>query len=379
MPTGNRPIHVVHVMPQIGIGGAETQLFALITRSDPALVTHEVLHYSPRRDDAGYRLYESGNVKFTAVARNRLRPVAFLSGLSRAIRECAPDIVHCWLISGVFWGRVAAMCAGVKRIIVAYRNTDVARSTILRWTERITASRCIRMTNSGAAARIVGERLGFPAARCRVIYNGIDTDVYKPVQDREALRRELGLAIDERLIVTVGRMVAQKNHRMFLAVAQQFRGSRIRFAVVGQGPLEAELRQAAQSLGVTDTVSFLGLRCDVPRVLAAADLFLFPSLFEGFPNALLEAMSAGLPVVTSAFDGVDELITDGVTGRIFPLGDEAAAHSAVQELLNAPAEASRLGHAARQAAIHRFSMKRMVDDTVLLYQSLMCDTEVSRR
>ena len=115
------PIHVVHVMPQIGIGGAETQLCALIANSDPQVVTHEVLYYSDSQDDEGFKLYTEAGIRYTRIPRNKKRPIKFLRDFSREIKKRKPDIVHCWLWSGNVWGRLAAILAGLESIIVAYR------------------------------------------------------------------------------------------------------------------------------------------------------------------------------------------------------------------------------------------------------------------
>ncbi|MGA2323118.1 MAG: glycosyltransferase [Sedimentisphaerales bacterium] len=145
-----KQIKVVHIMPQIGIGGAETQLCALIINSDSQVVTHEVLYYSDSSDDEGFKLYTGAGIKYTRIPRNRKRPIKFLRDLTGAIKARKPDIVHCWLISGNFWGRLAAIHAGVKHILVAWRNCDLWKPIGARLLEWLTYGRAQHLANSKA-------------------------------------------------------------------------------------------------------------------------------------------------------------------------------------------------------------------------------------
>jgi glycosyltransferase involved in cell wall biosynthesis len=134
-------LKILHIMPQIGIGGAELQLHALISGSDSAEITHEVLYYSDSKDQKGFELYDSAGIKYTRVPRNKKRPLKFLKEFSREIKERDPDIVHCWLWSGNVWGRWAALKAGVKHIIVAYRNTAMTYPKCSWFFERINSQK----------------------------------------------------------------------------------------------------------------------------------------------------------------------------------------------------------------------------------------------
>lgn len=365
------PMRICHVIPQIGIGGAETQLHALITHSDPAVVCHEVLYYSDSLDDECYRLYESGGIRFSRVPRNKKRPLAFVRRLAAAIRERRPDLVHCWLFSGILWGRLGAMWAGAPRILLSHRAIELAGVPLLRLLERLTSGRVHYAANSRACAEAVSEQLGLCAQRFHIVYNGIDCDRFPPGRD-DAVRRELNVPDGVKLVVSVGRLTEAKNHPMLLRVARRARGRLpVHFVIVGHGELREELLEQSGELGVTDTVTFLGLRRDIARILRGADLFAFTSLHEGFPNAVLEAMLAGLPIVTSGFRGVDELIEHGRTGLVVPSDDDAAMCAALERLLGDSEPAVAMGERARQTARERFAMSRMVDETIQLYRCLI--------
>jgi len=333
---------------------------------------HEVLYYSDSKDQECLRAYQESHVSFARVPRNKLRPLRFVRDLARAIRERQPDIVHCWLYSGVVWGRFGAMAAGARHIIVAHRGTGLLRVGILRWIERLTGHRVHYMANSRACARVVAGQIGVPPEMFHVVYNGIDFDRYRVPPDRDAVLRELSIPGDQKLVLSVGRLTEPKDYPMLLRAARRCRGRLpVRFLIVGHGELDAELRAMASQWGLDDTVHFLGLRHDIPRILRSSDLFCFTSLSEGFPNALLEAMAAGLPIVTTDFPGAEEVVRREVDGVMVRSGDDASLSDALAEMLGDPDRAAAMGERAAARARETFSMEAMVRNTRQCYQHLL--------
>lgn len=365
-------MRIVHVMPQIAIGGAQLQLQALIAHSDPAEMHHEVLHYSDSKDQECLRAYRESGISFSRVPRDKRRPLRFVRDLARAIRERRPDIVHCWLYSGVIWGRLAAMAAGVRNIIVAHRGMELPHAGVLRWIERLTGHRVQYLANSRACARMVAERIGVPAEVFHVVYNGIDFDRYRVPPDRDGLVRELCIPPDQKLVLSVGRLAEPKDYPMLLRAARRCKGQLpVRFLIAGHGELEVELGGLTHDLGVADVVHFLGLRRDIARLLRSSDLFCMTSRREGFPNAMLEAMAAARPIITTDFPGVEEIINNGLDGAIIRSGDEIAFFEAVAEMLENPERAAAMGERAAAKAREAFSMEAMVRNTRQCYQSLL--------
>lgn len=363
---------VLHVMPQIGIGGAETQLYALIVNSDPRLVTHEVLYYNDAYDTACKELFESGNVRLTRIPRNRRRPIRFLRDFGAMIREREPDIVHCWMFGGALYGRPAARLARAHRVVVTFRSSELPYGPLLRLVNAILFQRVYYNANSEACASSVAKVLHLSPDRFSVIHNGIDLDRFRVGGNREGFARQLGIPHDHRIAIMVGRLTPAKNHEMLLRLARRCRERLpVHFVIVGHGPREAELRALAEKMGVSDITHFLGLRRDVAELLAGADVFCFTSRWEGFPNALLEAMAAGLPIITSDFEGAEELITDGVNGRIVAIDDDEAAFEALCKYIDEPGEWDLMGQAARHTAETQFSMRRMVEETTAYYARIL--------
>lgn len=360
------------MIPHIGVGGAERQLYELIVHSRPERVAHRVLYYSDVRDTDQIALYRQARIDLTKVRRDKRRPLRSIRELARAIREGRPDIAHCWLSSGIGWGRFAAILAGVRHIVAAYRGMELSRPRVLRAIETLTGRRVVHLANSRACAQAVARQVGVPADRFRIVYNGIDLAPYARPADRTGLLAELAIPPGRKIVVSVGRLTPAKDYPTLLRVAQRCRGALPAcFLIAGHGELEAELRDLAGRLGAGDAVRFLGLRHDVPRLLRSADLFLFTSVHEGFPNALLEAMAAGLPIVATDCPPVREAIDDGAQGIVVPRGDVDAIDRAVRSCLADADLSARLGAAARQRAVERFSVDRMVDDTVALYEKLV--------
>lgn len=373
--TTEQPIRVLHIMPQIGIGGAETQLHALIVNSKPEVVTHEVLYYSDSQDKEGYKLYADGGIRFSRIPRSKERPVKFLRDFSREIKKIKPDIVHCWLNSGNIWGRWAAILAGTKNIIVAYRVCNVWYPRISRVLEKLTTKRVYYSANSYACADFIGKKLGVSPGRFQVIYNGISAEKFEISSKKKEVFKDLNIPKDAKIVTMVGRLAHQKNHSMLLKTARRCKDKHlpVHFIIVGHGEKKEELIELAHRLGVMDIAHFLGLRRNIPEILKSSDIFCFTTLYEAFPNVLLEAMAAGLPIVTTNFDGVNELIEDGVNGQIVDINNIGGAYSALKSYLDNPALASKHGRKAREKVQSQFSMEQMVQNTVEFYKRVLTE------
>ena len=370
MPTSR--LHVTHVIPQIGIGGTELQLSRLIALSPEDRASHNVLYYSDSLDHDGFRVYRDAGIDLERVRRGRFTTPAFVARLAGTIRRRHPDILHCWLDSAMLLGRWCGFMAGVRRIVLSIRNTEIELVPWLRLSHALGGRSVHYVVNSRAVAASVATQLGVREAGITVIPNGIEWNHSGGTLSRDSLLREHGCPPDTRMVLTVGRLTAIKNYPMLLRLASRCRGRLpVHFFVAGHGEDEGGLRALAARLGVDDIVHFLGLRRDVPALLAAADLFCYPTRYEGFPNALLEALAAGRPIVTTRFAGWDEVVEDGRTALVVDVDDDAAAFAALARLLADPGLARDLGAAARRDAETRFGMQRMVDATLAYYEMLM--------
>lgn len=240
-----------------------------------------------------------------------------------------------------------------------------------------------RLINSPLAACLVAvspqacqtavEQEGVRPERIRIIPNGIDFD-QRPLlapEERARIRESLDVPEGGCLALSVGRLVPQKGHATLLEALPQVleRFPQTVLAVAGDGPLRPELTRQAQALGIAPAVRWLGNREDVPTLLAAADLFVLPSLSEGLPVALLEAMAAGLPVAASRLPGIESAVETGHTGLLVPPGDPPALAAALISLLGDPERRKELGSAAQTLVRERFTLDKMC----MAYERLFTD------
>ncbi|MDX6448541.1 MAG: hypothetical protein QOD08_1004 [Gaiellaceae bacterium] len=272
-----------------------------------------------------------------------------LGTLVRLLRSARPRLVH---VTDV-WPQalVAARLARVPRVLVTHHTPELPRRDNL--------------------AGQVWQRLGW-AARPEVIYTSeadrerdgrtpshvvtLGIDVERFASGRAVLPKQEGRP----LVGNVARLAAQKDHRTLLGAAALV--PEADFAIAGEGELRAELERAAGP-----NVRLLGGRADVPDVLASLDVFAFPSLYEGLCLAVIEAQAAGVPVVATAVGGIKETVVDGETGLLVPPRDPEALAAAIRWVLEHPAEAGRLADEARRRAVERYSVERMIDETLALY------------
>ncbi|MBI2949793.1 MAG: glycosyltransferase family 4 protein, partial [Verrucomicrobia bacterium] len=215
----------------------------------------------------------------------------------------------------------------------------------------------------------------FPAGQLVSIPTGIDFESFKPQHGRSATRKNLGLAESDFVILMVGILRTVKGHdialRAFQAISSEL--SQARLVLAGDGPWQAELERLAGTLRVTDRVRFLGFRDDVPDLMAAADMLLLTSRSEGVPQAVTQAMHAGLPVVAARVGGVPELITHEQNGLLVASEDPAATAAAARRIIQEPNLARRFAAAGRVHVETRFNLKTMLDRTEQLCTRLLAE------
>ena len=221
--------------------------------------------------------------------------------------------------------------------------------------------------------RALIENEGIPGRRIEVIYNGVDFSPFDRPADKSAVRRELGLRDNDFVLMQVARLDALKDHLTAVRTLERLVRVRpeTRLVLVGEGPEQAAIENELRSRGVASYALLVGLRNDVPRLLAAADAFLLTSVSEGIPLTLIEAMGAELPVVSTAVGGIPEVVIDGETGLLAPSGDDAALAEAVLRLASDAALSRRLGGAGAERARELFSEQKNHEAYVRLYDQML--------
>jgi glycosyltransferase involved in cell wall biosynthesis len=290
-----------------------------------------------------------------------------------AVRDWSADVVHCHLpLAGVVGSRVA------RRISVPIVYTEHNVLERYHWLTR--ALTVAAYADFDAAVAVSDEVATSIARRVRartrveVIENGIDTDTFSAHgRSKAEARRQIGMPEEASVIGTVAGFRRQKALGDWLDAAAMIRARdpRARFVVVGDGPLRGELEEHRGALGLDECVSFEGSQTDVRPFLRAMDVYMMSSVHEGLPLALLEAMSMGVPVVSTTAGGVPSVLREGVDGFLVAPGASQDLADRVVRLLGAPEERERLGMAGRERVRERFGMQRMQKRLEDLYRGVV--------
>jgi glycosyltransferase involved in cell wall biosynthesis len=223
---------------------------------------------------------------------------------------------------------------------------------------------------SDEAARSFEATVGHIGRPVTVVCNAVDTERYPAAIDRDALRAGLGFTPQDHLMTMVGTFKRQKGHVHLLDAAASIAGqlANLQIALVGDGELAEAVGARVTALGLDGRVHRLGTRRDVPELLAASDSFVLPSLWEGLPVALVEAMASGLPVIATRVSGTRQVMVDGVTGWVVPPGDARALARAIVELVSDPERAAAMGDAAAARVVADFGAHAQAEQLAALFR-----------
>lgn len=377
-------VRVGHVITRMIVGGAqETVLLAAALadreRFDPVVLT------GPQTGSEGSLHEELAKRGVEVVVVPQLvrevdprKDVAAVAALARAFRERRLDVVHTNSSKAGVVGRLAARRARVPRVVHTVHGWPFhdaqrpAANAVWRWLERAAAPLADALVVVADADRVKGLAAGVGRPEQYVtVRSGLELGLYGPdAQVRHEVRQELGLPHDARVVGAVNRLSPQKDPLTLLhACAAVLRADPdARLLLVGDGPLRGDVEREVDALGLRGQAVLPGLRADVPRLLTAMDVFVSASRWEGLPRTVLQAMATGVPVVATAADGIVDVVEDGVTGRLVPVGDTAGLTQAVGEVLRDRGRATAFASAAA-ARLPEFDASSMVRDLERLYES----------
>ena len=363
------PTRLAVVVPDLRVGGLQSMAVRLALALDRAEWEPRFYAFDGEGPLAG-ELAAAG-VEHALVPRANGADPGLARKLAARLAADGAGLVHCHNITALFHGARAARRAG--RLPVLYTEHD--RDMPAPWRHRLLHRWLARgVTRTVAVSRRLADALvrfeGFPRDRTLPLINGAADPLAAFPGGRAAARAELSWD-GAPVALAVGSLTPVKNPAGLLEAFAGTHGRRpdARLVIAGDGPLRAELSALAAQLAA-GAVQLLGERRDVPRLLAAADVFVLPSHSEGLPLALVEAHGAGRPSLAFDVGGNGEVIADGKTGRLLPAGDLPALSRALFELLADPAAAAALGAAARERFLAEFTHERMVARYVELYREL---------
>jgi glycosyltransferase involved in cell wall biosynthesis len=363
------PIRLALVITELDVGGAEKCLVELATRLDRTRYAPVVYPLKPLPDRSQLvdRLIEA-EIRVDVLALQHsweyFRGVRQLAALLRHERT---QIVQTFLFHANVMGARAALAAGVPHLVTGMRVADPRRWRIAveRWSTA-GADQFVCVSQDVAAHY---RNHGFAAEKLLVIPNGIDVGRWRDVQPADL--RQFGLPPGRRAFVFVGRLDEQKGlDRFFCELPRALEQlPEHDLLLVGEGN-QRQLRALAQRLAIADRVHFAGWQPNVPEILAATDLLVLPSRWEGMPNVVLEAMAAGKPVVAMRAHGVQELLGDAAEEQMAPLGDFPHLRCRLIEILHNRERAAKLGEHNRLFA-HHFSLDSMTSAYDRLYMKVV--------
>lgn len=343
-------------------GGTERQMTELIRRLDPVRFAVHVACFHrrgawlPRVETHARSIAEFPITGFFKPAT-----LSTLATFSRWCRERRIAVLQtCDYYANVF-GQPGGALARVPVRIASRRDLNPGRTRHQLALQKAAYRFAHYVVANSSAARDMLLTEGVDARKTLVIPNGVDTQSSAGRTTRPI-----------RTVITVANLRPEKQHDMLLeAAARLLRSGRdLRFQIVGGGPLRTVLEHQAAALGLSDRVTFLGHRDDVPALLGAADLYVLPSRTEACPNGVLEAMAAGLPVVACAVGGLLDLVQHGRTGMLVPPCDAESLATAIAGLVDRPEQAHAIGEAARADIAERYSFDSMVDQFETLYERM---------
>ncbi len=318
-------------------------------------------------------------VKVFPVEPVRWTSVRTICQLWHALQQFRPDIVHCHLFRATLVGAPLARAAKIPLVVETYHGREVWRQGLVKGqfvVDRL-VSHCVDhiIAVSKAAARFLVECKGISAGKISVIPNGRNLEDFEPSCDRvrTTIRQRLDVPDTTPLLGVVGRLEAQKGHRFLLAalpaILAEFPHARL--LLIGDGSLQHNLAAQAEQLGIRHAVIFAGFQSNVPAYMAAADVMVLPSLYEGLPLTAIEAAAMGKPIVATDVDGTPEVVRHATTGLLVPPAAPAALAEAILTLLRQPALTSQYGVAAQAWVRQQFDLRRQVAETENLYLQLL--------
>ncbi len=359
------PMKVLLVIGQLSLGGAERQVAELATRLPRDRYEPVVCCFSdggPLKEE-----FDKAGVRVVCIGKRSGVASGASCSLGRLIREERPAIVHSYLFSANWRTVLVGRLMRVPLVITSVRNVDIHSVPAFVWMERILSGmNDVVIANAEAVREYVARAHWIERSRIKVIMNGVAPE--RVGRLLKTTPREAG-----RTVLLVASLTPKKDHATFLRAAREVarRVQEARFVLVGDGPLRSRLESLAEDMGLGDRVEFRGEMYDIAGALAEADVCALTSVKEGCSNFLLESMLAGRPVVATDAGGNRELVEEGRTGYVVPVGDSAAVADRLVRLLDDPPLARQMGEAGRESALRRFTVERMVDETMAVYEETL--------
>ena len=361
-------LKIVHLVTSLEVGGAQHNMLLGLPRLDRDRYEHHIVSIMNRMQMR--QQFLKAGIRVHTLGLSHKTDLAVALRLRSLLKQLRPDILHTYLIHGNVLGRIVGRLVGVP-VIIGSELTIGQAGRLGRLVTKLTNPLTDAVeVNSETGGKAVVADLGVRPEKVEVVLPGLDLEVFGRSEGRTSVRAELGIENEQHLVLYIGRLRPVKGVDYGIkAFAQALIAQPdMHMALAGEGEQRQHLENLTAELGISEKVSFLGVRNDLANVLSAADSVLMPSLTEGFPRVAIEAMASSKPVIVTRVGGTPEAIIDEQTGILVQPKDIDAMASAITRLVADPDLQSRLGSSARQRTEKHYSAASYVARLDEMYQ-----------
>lgn len=366
-------IKVLYLFVHTNFGGAEVGLLTTLRNIDRSRFDCIVVSIE-KKGAVGVEIEKMGIRVIYLDSVARIFNFGLVKKIARILKQETPDILHTSLFYANFFGRLAAIFHRPPVLVTEERSMYTEKrfyhviidNLLSHMTDRI-------ITCSKSVTIFTRDQEKIPESKFHLIYNAVDSGRFDIPRRKEDVRRELGFTGEDFVIGTVGSVIPKKGHRFLIEALAMLKKDipLAKLVIAGDGESRSGLVEMAKDLGISDKIFFLGFRSDIPEVMKAADVFVLPSLQEGFPRTIIEAMYMGLPVIASNISGIPEIIMDGENGFLVPAGNPEELANRILSLYGDPPLRDAMGLKAKGKIESGHLPQNYINDLQSLYEELL--------
>ena len=376
-----RPVSICHLFPALPLHGAENHFLTLARQLDPAKTKNSICLISAEGELV--KDFRAMGIPVTLIQKKNRYDISIIWRLRAYLKTGGFEVIHSNLFTANLWGRLAAF--GLKSAYVVtvhsiHSRHNPRQARIEAFFDRLLVNSTdllICVTKEVKASMHRDVRL--PLTKLTTIENGIDFPEQKDIPSKIEARHTLGISENARVLVVIGRFSTPKNHLIFINAIPEVRETfpDLKVLLVGDGEKETEVRKAIIEHHLENTVLLLGLRRDIPIILAASDIMVIPSIWEGLPIVMLEAMAAGTPVIATRVGGIPDAMTHGVTGLLTSPDAPSLSKTMIEGLSNLP-KMQEMAQKAREVTKNRYDIKQTASRYTDVYRTLSREHSFNR-
>jgi glycosyltransferase involved in cell wall biosynthesis len=372
---------IIQIIDSLGPGGAERLLAAYAPGIARLGFDVEVVVLHEKKGNFMREPLQAAGIPVTMVEVSKLRRLDQIAGFHRALKRFKPDLIHAHLEFSSLLGSISGRLTGTPVVTTLHTldepnlgsKRDTRRWLMYRAMAKF-ADRVICLTKANAD---IARRTGLGDAPIMILPNGVEVDAFSAPAptSRTEIRAGLGIPDDAPLVVSVCVLRPEKALDVLLQAFPAVTASQpaAHLLIVGDGPMMQPLTDMARAGGLTDRVHFAGYRKDVAAIMRSADIFVLPTRFDAQPTVIMEAMASGLPIVSTTYSGIPDMVENGVQGTLVEPGDVPALAEALIDLIRDPAKAKAFGEAGHKRAVREFDMDRQIEVLAGHYDALIAE------